>query len=158
MTFDPLAIIRLLDERGIRFVLVGGLAAAAHGSPTPTLDIDICYARDEENLGKLAQVLGDLGARLRGVDDDVPFLLDAETLRAGDHFTFETRLGDLDLLGTPSGSSGYEGLAADAIDVDLGGIRVKVASLERLIEMKVAAAEILRALQDERDAARRKEN
>jgi hypothetical protein len=56
-----------------------------------TRDTDICYERSPENLERLAEALEDLGARLRGVDEDVPFLLHAKTLGAGDHFMFRTR-------------------------------------------------------------------
>lgn len=81
-----------------------------------------------------------MGARLRGVDeDDVPFQLHPRTLEAGDHFTLTTRLGDLDLLGTPAGTGGYEDLIKQAIEVDLGSTKVKVTSLEDLIRMKKAA-------------------
>lgn len=139
--------------------MIGGIAAGAHGSPTPTLDIDICYDRSPGNLERLAAVLGDLEAGLRGVDEDVPFLLGAEILGAGDHFTLTTELGDLDLLGTPAGTDGYQDLAKDAVAVELGGREVRLASLDALIRMKEAVGrrkdrlelEILGALRDELD-------
>jgi hypothetical protein len=40
------------------------------------------------------------------VDEPVPFLLDARTLAAGDHFTFRSRAGDVHCLGTPAGVEG----------------------------------------------------
>ncbi|MGH2820782.1 MAG: hypothetical protein ACRDJ5_09020, partial [Actinomycetota bacterium] len=58
--------------------------------------------------------LEDMGARLRGADEEVPFLLRAKTLSAGDRFTLATDLGELDLLGTPAGTAGYEDLAPRA--------------------------------------------
>src|SRR6266508_392331 len=88
--FDPLAGLRALVERGVRFVLIGGYAAALRGSPMITGDVDICHARDRENLARLAAALQGLRARLRGGPPDVPFLLEAPTLEAGDHFTFAT--------------------------------------------------------------------
>lgn len=116
------------------------MASSALGSPSGTVDLDICYRRTKENLKHLARALEELGARLRGVDvDDVPFQLHPKTLEAGDHFTLTTRLGDLDLLGTPAGTGGYEDLIKQAIEVDLGSTRVRVTSLEDLIRMKKAA-------------------
>ncbi len=56
--FDPVHILSRLQAHGVRFVLIGGLAAKAHGSPTLTVDIDVCYARDRDNLERLAAVLG----------------------------------------------------------------------------------------------------
>jgi hypothetical protein len=89
----------------------------------------------------------------------VPFLLDAATLRAGDSFTFVTDLGDVDFLGTPSGTGGYDDLRPGAETIDIEGVEVLVSSLDDLMRMKRAAGrrkdlvelEILGALRDERD-------
>lgn len=137
--FAPVEPLRVLNRRGVRYVLIGGLAAAARGSPVITSDVDVCYARDPENLERLAQALRDLGAKVRGVDEEVPFQLDARTLQNGDSFTFTTRAGKLDILGTPSGTSGYLDLDDDATDMDIGGLTVRVTSLDDLMRMKRAS-------------------
>ena len=54
--FDPIGALRTFTEHGVRFVLIGGYAAALRGSPMLTGDIDVCYARDNENLRALAVV------------------------------------------------------------------------------------------------------
>jgi len=157
VSFQPLAVLRALTEAGVRFVLIGGLAARQHGSATVTNDTDICYDRTPDNLERLAAVLRDMNARLRGVDDDVPFVLDARTLRNGDSFTFETDFGAVDVLATPSGTAGYDDMVAGADTIDLGGFGVAVVALDDLIRMKRAAArpkdrievEVLLALRDE---------
>lgn len=122
-----------------------------------TFDLDICYARDDENLERLASALQELKAKLRGAPEDVPFILDAKTLKMGDHFTFSTTVGALDCLGTPSGTRGYDDLDRVAEERDLNGLTVKVASIDDLIRMKRAAgrpkdlvqAEVLGALREE---------
>lgn len=139
MTFDPFLALRTLVAHGVRFVMIGGLAGRAWGSPLITNDLDICYDRDGDNLERLAAALVALHAKVRGVDDDVPFLLDAEILARGDRFTFVTDAGDLDILGTPSGTRGYPDLAANALWMDLDGTGVLVTDLSDLIEMKLAA-------------------
>lgn len=157
MSFDPIAILRTLAAYKVDFVLIGGYAAVALGAPLATVDLDICYRRTDDNLERLAEALREMNARLRGVDVEVPFLLDAKTIAAGDHFTLTTDLGDLDLLGTPSGTAGYEELDPDAISIDLNGLRIRVSSPEKLIRMKKAAGrpkdlfhlETLGALQEE---------
>ena len=138
--FDPIAALRALTDAGVEFVLIGGVAARIHGSPTLTRDVDICHARDEANLERLSGVLQRLHARLRGVDEDVPFLLDARTLEAGGSFTFATDVGDLDLLAVPAGVDGFEQLERSAVPIDLGDLVVKVCDLADLIAMKRAAA------------------
>jgi predicted nucleotidyltransferase len=157
MSFDPQGILRTLVAHRVEFVVIGGIAGAALGSPTATVDIDICYRRTDANLGRLAGALEELNARLRGTNHDVPFLLDARTLAAGDHFTLTTDLGDLDLLGSPAGTAGFEDLSAGAMSVSLEGFEISVVSLSDLIRMKraagrprdVAELEILEALREE---------
>jgi hypothetical protein len=158
-SFDPLEALRTLLAHGARFVLIGGYAAAIRGSPMMTGDVDICYARDDENLERLADGLQTMDARLRGAEPDVPFRLDARTLKAGDHFTFATSAGSLDCLATPAGTDGFADLDRQATDEDLDGLVVRVASLDDLIRMKRAAGrpqdliaiEWLTALRDELD-------
>jgi len=157
--FDPLKALRVLDRHSVRFVLIGGFAARALGSPSITNDLDICYDRSPENLEALAAALKELGARLRGGPEGLPFLLDAETLRRGDHFTFSTTAGGLDVLGTPAGSGGFELLRRNAMPIALDDLEVLVADLPDLIRMKKAAArpkdlievEVLTALLEERE-------
>ncbi len=159
MGYDPLNILNVLLDKGVRFVVIGGVAGRLWGSPTMTNDIDICYARDPDNLHRLVEALRRLGVRLRGVDDDVPFLLDPETLAKGMNFSFICDSGPLDLLGEPAGVRGYEELEPNASPMDLGsGIVVEVCDLEDLIRMKRAAGrakdrielEVLGAVREER--------
>jgi len=154
--FDPLAGLRALHDAAIDFVVIGGVAARLHGSPSLTRDLDVCYARTPANLARLAGLLQQLHARLRGADDDLPLVLDAHTLQAGGSFTFSTDVGDFDILAVPAGVEGYDELALGAIEVDLGEFTVKVASVDDLIRMKRSAGrpkdlievEILAALRD----------
>jgi hypothetical protein len=151
-----------LKKHGVRFVVIGGLGGRIRGSTTVTDDVDVCYARDDENLERMARALRELRSTLRGAPKDVPFLLDAETLKMGDHFTFDTDVGKLDILGHPSGiTGGYEELERAADEIDMGfGLKLKVASIDDLIRMKRAAGrpkdlievEVLGALRDEIDA------
>lgn len=155
--FEPVDILMALIDGGVKFVLIGGLAASMRGSPMVTGDIDICYAMDPENLERLASVLKDLGATLRGVGEDVPFLLDGKTLAAGDSFTFSTPKGSLDCLGTPSGTRGFDDLNSDATSEGIGVATVRVCSLDALERMKRAssrakdlvALEWIKAIRDE---------
>ncbi len=137
--FDPLEVFRVLDGHEVRYVVIGGVGARLLGSPTVTRDTDICYERSPGNLERLSEALEDLDVRLRGLEDDVPFILDAQTLAAGDHFTFTSRAGDVDVLGTPAGVTGFDELDRRAVAFDLGDVTVRVASIDDLIRMKRAA-------------------
>jgi hypothetical protein len=155
--FDPLRALRILIDHGVEFVVIGGIAGRLMSSPTVTNDLDVCYDRSPENLERLATALTSIRARLRGVDDIVPFRLEAATFEAGDSFTFITDAGNLDVLATPSGTTGFRDLIAAANDVDLEDLTIKVCNIEDLIRMKRAAGrpkdlielEILTAVRDE---------
>ena len=150
---------RVLHKWRVKYVVIGGIAATFQGSTTITRDFDICYSRDRMNLERLASALRELKARLRGVDVDVPFQLDATSLRNGLNFTFKTEHGDFDCLGDPGGGFDYELLNRNADEVDVAGRKVMVASLDDLIVMKRAAGrnkdrievENLSALREVRD-------
>jgi hypothetical protein len=152
--------LKTLTKHGVRFVVIGGIGARLRGSTTITNDLDVCYARDDENLARLAAALQELNARLRGVEEDVPFILDAESLKKGDHFPFETDIGSLDILGTSAGVDGFEALYRAGSDMEVRGVTVRVASIDDLIRMKRAAGrpkdrvelEILGALREELEA------
>jgi len=137
--YDPAPVMEALTDAKVDFVLIGGLAGIAHGSAYPTYDLDIMYSRDRGNLERLAKVLSDLGATLRGAPPDLPFLLDADTLEEGGNFTFETRYGALDILAYPEGAPRFEDVRRAANEIDFAGRRVLVASLDHLIAMKDAA-------------------
>jgi hypothetical protein len=128
-----------LTTRGVDFVVIGGIAAILHGSAQSTFDLDISFATDPGNLRALGDVLVELGARLKGVTDNIPFVPDAETLRRADMLTMVTPLGELDVLARPAGSRGYEALRRNAERFDVGGFVVLVASIDDLIAMKQTA-------------------
>jgi hypothetical protein len=125
--------------RGVDFVVVGGIAMVLHGSARITQDLDICYAADQANLDLLGAALVDLDAKLRGVDEDLPFVPDGETLRQTMILTLSTEHGPIDLLAQPSGAPSYEDLRRSAARLDLDGVGVLVASLDHLESMKRAA-------------------
>jgi hypothetical protein len=135
--FRPRRILEALVSHGVDFVLIGGLAGIARGSSYPSYDIDIAYARDHANLERLAAALQELEAKLRGAPAELPFAPDAETLRAGAHFTLSTPYGSLDLLSDPEGAPRYAELKRAAGEpATIEGAAVHVASLDHLIAMK----------------------
>jgi predicted nucleotidyltransferase len=137
--FQAGPILRRLDAAGVEFVVIGGIAAIAHGSPQITRDLDIVFATNQANLDRLGRALQDLGATLRGVTEDVPFVPDARALKRVRLLTLDTVEGPLDIMVQPDGSKGYEQLLAGSIEAIVGGTAVRVAGIDDLIAMKKAA-------------------
>jgi len=131
--------LRLLGEYRVDCVIVGGVAAAIHGSLLLTNDLDVCYSRDPANLDRIAAALQSAHARLRHTPEGIPFILDAETLKRGLNFTFTTDIGDLDLLGEVRGVGNYKDVLSNSITVELFGHHFAVIDIARLISAKRAA-------------------
>lgn len=138
-SLDAAAIFDLLQGHGVDYVVVGGLAGMAHGSSYPTFDLDIAYARDDRNLEQLASALRELDATLTNAPADLPFQLDAVSLRNGANFTFDTKHGRFDILGYIDGVRSYDDLRADSQVAVMEGHSVRVSSIDHLIAMKRAA-------------------
>lgn len=133
------ALLRMLHEQEVRFLIVGGAAATAHGSARLTQDLDVVYDRSRENLERLVQALAPHEPYLRGAPAGLPFVFDVETLRRGLNFTLTSKLGDVDLLGEIVGGGGYPDLEPHCVTMELFGVRCLVLGLDKLIEVKRAA-------------------
>lgn len=138
MTDFP-GLLSALATSKVRFIVVGGAAATAHGAARLTQDLDIVYARDLENLERLATALAPLVPYLRGMPPGLPFTLDAAALRNGLNFTLTTTVGSIDLLGEIVGGGGFDALIDHCVDMTLFGHRCHVLDLETLIAVKRAA-------------------
>jgi predicted nucleotidyltransferase len=77
--------------------------------------------------------------RPRNFPKELPFIFDKSTLRNGTNFTFETNIGDVDLLGKVSGIGNFQEVLADSEIVSLYGFEVRILTLNGLIKAKRAA-------------------
>ena len=132
-------ILRTLADSGVRFILIGGAAAIAHGAARLTQDVDVVYDRARDNLERLVSALTPHGPYLRGAPPGLPFLFDVETLERGLNFTLTTALGPLDLLGEVTGGGGYGDLLAHTIEVEAFDVSCLCLDLPKLILVKRAA-------------------
>lgn len=130
-----------LQRHEVEFILIGGMAAAMHGSPLLTQDIDITPVRTEPNLRRLSDALRELEAKIRAVelDEPLPFSHDARSLAAVDVWNLATPHGFFDISFTPTGTAGYDDLRRDAVETSFRGLRIWVASLADVIRSKEAA-------------------
>jgi predicted nucleotidyltransferase len=140
--FEPQEILATLDRHGVRYVLIGGLAAILHGAPHVTTDVDIVPEENRGNLTRLSEAMEELNARIRiaGQGEGVPFSHDPASLARVRIWNLVTDRGNLDVTFVPSGTRGYDDLAREAEAMTVRGIEVPVASLADVIRSKEAAA------------------
>lgn len=136
---DFAGLLRVLNESGVRFILIGGVAAAVHGAIRTTRDLDIVYARTPENYARLVSALAPLNAYLRGAPPGLPFHWDAQTIAHGLNFTLDTSLGEIDVLGEIVGGGSYDQLESHCVKVSAFGTQCLCLDLGTLIWVKRAA-------------------
>ncbi len=135
----PEKFLTILNRAKVEYVVIGGVAMAAHGSARATFDLDVCYKRSKENIEKLCRALDPLHPRLRGAPKNLPFRLDAKTVAAGLNFTLATDLGDFDLLGEVAGLGFYDTVYESSVLKRVAKISCRVLSLDGLYRTKKAA-------------------
>ena len=130
-------LLRALVDDEVEFILVGGMAAAAHGSSRDTRDLDI-VRRTSQNIQRLARALQPLSPYLRGAPPGLPFQWDARSIERGLNFTLTTTAGAIDALGEIAGG-GYEQLLPHTVQIEVLGMRCLCLNLDKLIHVKRAA-------------------
>lgn len=147
--FDPGAIVAVLNRHGVRFVVIGGMAAMARDLPVPaTIDIDITPARDTENLERLTGAFDELEAGLLTADQGGTWFPRQPIANWARYDTLHlmTKYGPLDLVFAPDGADrGYDELANAADGQQIAGTEalvITVATWERLKEASGRAKDL----------------
>jgi len=112
-----------------------------------TKDLDIVPSASADNLGKLAEMLRDLDAKILDAGDFEPREMPADPTRTADlvmggNFCVLTELGRLDVMQWLSGIETddlYAEFDQEAVDGSMDGIPVRVCGLAHLRAMKRAA-------------------
>jgi predicted nucleotidyltransferase len=129
-------LLRLLLDARVEFVLIGGVAAIAHGSATFTQDCDITAPFTEDNLTRLMTALTPYQPRYALAMPKRPVTESAELLSRNRNLYLLTDLGRLDILAEVPPVGSYAEVAARAISLDIYGRSCRVISLDDLIAIK----------------------
>jgi hypothetical protein len=122
----------------IEFVIIGGFAAALHGSSMVTRDLDLCFLLTPQNIDKLRSSLREINPKLRINPKKLSFLTFPDTNQGFKNLYLETDLGIVDIVSSVTGVGDFPVVAADADVIDLFGFKVKVMSIQHLIASKKA--------------------
>jgi hypothetical protein len=131
-------LIETLNRHAVDYVIVGAVGAVLQGAPISTLDLDVVYSLDADNLARVVAALGELDAVYRAQPER---RLKPQTthLAAGGHnlLILITRFGPLDVLGSIGNGRSYRDLVPHSAVMDLGGgLAARVLDLETLISVK----------------------
>jgi hypothetical protein len=132
------ALLRALCAEGVRFIVIGGAAATAHGSARLTTDLDVMYARDADNIRRLVAALAPFKPYLRGAPPGLPFVWDERTVRHGLNFALDTSAGPIDVLGEIVAGGGYQDLVPRSVTMEFFGASCLCLGIEALIANKRA--------------------
>ena len=137
---NPVSILSALERHDVAYVVIGGVAAIAHGSPLPTYDLDITPERSKKNLRALLDALAEMnGLTLPDEEEDATPGDAEELLFAETDISFFTPSGYIDVVFVPSGTRGYGELAARAERMEVGeGVSSTIAALRDVIRSKQA--------------------
>jgi predicted nucleotidyltransferase len=121
---------RAIEAQHLEAVLIGNAAAAMHGAPVTTIDLDFFIRRAPANKKKLAGIAKALGATLYQ-----PFYPASRVIRMmNDDETLQ-----VDFMDEVSGVRSFEGVRRRASAVMVGNTAVRVAALADIIKSKRAA-------------------
>ena len=130
-TLDLEKILRLFNQQGVEFLVVGGYAVAFHGHPRFTRDLDVYYHQTPANAGKIWAALCEYG--FEGLTLSPDDLLHPEL-----NYKIGYPPNQLDLNPNVKGLS-WEKTSAAAIAGSLLGQPVRFISFDDLIDSKTAA-------------------
>jgi hypothetical protein len=136
--FEPEAILAALNARGVRYVVVGGFAVAAHGVVRATADLDLVVELEWENAAALAAALVAIDAR--DLEERRSAITQESLVRRADR-RLRTRHGEVHLLNGVDGVPRY-GQLLPATVVKLNDEHVPVACLADLKAMKRATGRL----------------
>lgn len=120
-----------LNRAKLEAVMIGNAAAALHGAPVTTIDVDFLFRATPGNIKKLKAVSRDLhGVIMR------PYYPVSKLYR----LTNDDRGLQLDFMPTIHGIRSFEGVRERAVTIQIAGQTGLIACLEDIIRSKQAAA------------------
>ena len=141
MASDFLDILTRLHDHHVDFVIVGGVAAALHGSPRVTFDLDVVPSLAPESWAAVIDLLLSLGARPR-IPEPLERIRDADQVRRWRQekgmlaLNFRTPDGSTEVDLLVSESDQFDELQQRAVKVVIENRTFYVASIDDLIAMK----------------------
>ena len=147
-------LLQRLIENHVKFVIVGGYAAIAHGVTLTTFDVDVCSPLDFENLEKIHTAMTGLRPYHHETPQKIPFLMPDDFKRNLRNLYLHTDLGQIDFLGEILGVGDYANVFKQSLIAELPFGQTRILDCAALLKAKDAtarpkdllAAQMLRAI------------
>ena len=131
-------VVRRLNEYRVEFVLIGGMAAMAHGVSLVTFDIDVCCSFQRENLFNLQKALANVHPVHRMTPQKLPLEITSENVDRLRNLYLDTDIGTIDCLSEVAGLGGFQAVVPLSVELELPSGRFRVLSIDALIRAKQA--------------------
>jgi hypothetical protein len=135
---DFVNLLERLVHEGVDFVIVGGFAGVVHGCTYVTQDIDVCCDFTPANLLALQQAISDLEPVHRMTPRRKKLALTEQACKHLKNLYLDTTMGQLDCLSFINGLGDFDQVKQSSELVEVEGIKMRVLSLDALIEAKKA--------------------
>ena len=135
-------IFRRFNEKGLDYVIIGGVAVLMHGVVRLTADLDLMVALERDNLRKLIDAMAELSYRPRIPEPAEALLdparrqgwIDQKNMEVFSFYDPDQPMALVDIMIREPVD--YRTLRERAVMMDIDGLSVPVASREDLIAMK----------------------
>ena len=139
---DPLLmLLQRLNEQDVDYVLVGGMAAIAHGARVVTEDVDVCASMSSENIMRIVRAMEGLHAKWSRRPGP-PLLLESvlDRLEGMKNIYLDTDLGVIDFLGELPGVGDFEYAKRNSSLVPIAPVfKCRLLNIDALLACKRAA-------------------
>jgi len=134
-----------LNEKGIEYIIVGGLALIIHGSPRFTYDIDVVLSLEDDNIYKFINILIEAGYKAKVPVNPIDFAdkrnreewINNKNMKAFNFYNENSSLPEIDIV---IFGVDYKELKDNAKEFEIDDVKLSVASIKDLIKMKNNAA------------------
>jgi hypothetical protein len=131
-------ILHRLSEYEVKYVTVGGYASMLYGCELMTKDVDIACEMSAQNLIQLGKALSDLNPIHRQSPQKLPLNLETLGTHSWKNLYLRINWGQLNCLGEVAGIGDFDAVWSRSEELDLGDFKIRILSLDALIEAKKA--------------------
>lgn len=132
MNSDLIELLQLLNETGVKYLIIGGQAVIVYSEPRYTKDLDIWVEASKQNATKLVKALAKFGAPRDAISVE-------DFVKPGTMFIFGLEPNRVDILTSVKGRS-FKVAYKDKTLITIGKLKVPLVSLRDLIKIKRSTA------------------